>query len=395
MSVSKNWDTNLRQSERKTLRGFLSLYLFLCIAIFLLLGIGYYQTRQSSMLEAKRSELNILANLHIKKLKHLHVNIDKTKTYPRDKRFNSGIFDSSKKTIFSLLTNQPNLAQLIYQNQNNIYYVKELEYYYLGAKYLVLEIQDDKKWLHETFLMFFWLGIPLVILFLIVGYFLHRLLLRPMREAISLLDRFIKDTTHELNTPISAILSNIEMMDFDKFEGKSQKKLKRIEIGARTISNIYQDLVYLTLGHLEATKSEDVNVEALVKERLEYFAILLDNKHIKATSKLSPSTLTIDKQKMTKLIDNLISNAIKYNRPHGSLHVKLESKSLEIKDSGYGMDKEEIKTMFERYARGDHSIVGGFGIGLNIVSMIAHKYNLFIDVKSKKGEGTCIKVMWH
>lgn len=393
MSVSKNWDTNLRQSERKTLRGFLGLYLFLCISIFLLLGIGYYQTRHDSMLESKRIELNILANLQIKRLKHLHVNIDKTKTYPRDSRFNSGIFDSSKVAIFSLLHSSPKLNQIIYQNGGKIYYIKELENYYLGAKYLVLEVLDDKMWLHKTYSMFLWLGLPMVVLFLVIGYFLHRLLLRPMREAISLLDRFIKDTTHELNTPISTILSNIEMIQVSSLEKKTKKKLKRIEIGTRTVSNIYQDLVYLTLGHLEASRSENVDLKLLVQERLEFFAILLENKQIKATATLSSSHLYIDKQKMTKLIDNLLSNAIKYNRPKGTLHVKLEKSFLEISDSGYGMDKDEIKAMFERYTRGDNS-VGGFGIGLNIVAMIAQKYNLKIDVNSNKGEGTCIKVMW-
>lgn len=394
MSVSKNWDTNLRHSERKTLRGFLGLYLFLCVAIFLLLGIGYYHTRKNSMLESKRAELNLLANLQIKRLKNLHVNIDKTKKYPRDKRFHSGIFDNSKVAIFSLLQTTPKLDQIIYKNQENIYYVKELENYYVGAKYLVLEIHDDNKWLEHTYLMLLRFGIPLVILFLVVGYFLHRLLLRPMREAISLLDRFIKDTTHELNTPISTILSNIEMINFENLEAKTQKKLKRIEIGARTVSNIYQDLVYLTLGHLEASKSENVDLKALFQERLEYFAILFENRHISVTTKLSQTSLFIDKQKLTKLIDNLLSNAIKYNRPHGSLHVKLEKNYFEIRDSGYGMEQQKIEAMFERYTRGDNSSVGGFGIGLNIVAMIAKKYHLQIDATSNKGEGTCIKIMW-
>ena len=69
-------------------------------------------------------------------------------------------------------------------------------------------------------------------------------LLKPMRDSIMLLDRFIKDTTHELNTPLSAILANIEMMDTDVMVEKNRKKLTRINIAAKTVSTLYKDLTY-------------------------------------------------------------------------------------------------------------------------------------------------------
>ncbi len=386
-------DTNLLYKEKKALRRFLLLYGFLFITIFLMLGIGYFQTQKTSMLNEIRPKLNGLANTQIQKLKSLHVNIDKTKIYPRNQNFKSGIYDLSQKKIFSLLSQKPQLDEIIYEQDDSIFYVKELQAYYLGAKYLVLEIEDDKKWLYKIYSTFLYLGIPLAVLFLVFGYFLLRLFLRPLKDAIGILDRFIKDTTHELNTPISAILSNIEMIDESSLDEKNKIKFKRINIGARTVSNLYQDLVYVSLGHKIASKDELVSLKELVSERLEYFSISLSSKDLHVEKELTRAELLVDRAKITKLIDNLISNAIKYNRKGGMLHVKLQKNSLLIANEGKTMPKEKISQMFERYQRGDEE-VGGFGIGLHIVAMVAREYNLKIQVYEYKKGGTCVKLSW-
>lgn len=345
------------------------------------------------MLNSAREKLNLYATKQIKALRYLHVNLDKTKKYPRDERFKSAIYDSSKKEIFSLLTQSPSLENLIYEIDDKLFYVRELESYYLGAKYLVLEIEDDKMWLYKIYSTFLWVGIPLIFIFIIFGYLLSRLFLQPMKDAIGLLDRFIKDTTHELNTPISTILSNIELINAQALDEKNRVKLRRIEIGARTVSNLYQDLVYLTLGHKVVSKVEDVELKSLFEERLEYFSILMKGKNIQLTKELTQTHMLVDKVKITKLIDNLISNSIKYNVKNGALFVSLEDKKFRICNEGKSIIKSKISSMFERYTRGDEQ-VGGFGIGLHIVSMVAKEYNLKIDVKEYKKEGTCVEVSW-
>lgn len=393
MSVTKNWDTNLRRSEKKTLRGFLALYIFLCIAIFTLLGVVYYSAKEDSMLQHVKSSLNEYANMQIKRLKDLHINIDKTKIYPRSPHFKSAIYDSDKQTIFSLLSSRPNLDKFLYLNDGNIYYIKELESYYVGAKYLVIEQKDDGIWRKKFYMQFLWVGGPLLGFFVVIGYFLFRLFIRPMREAIALLDRFIKDTTHELNTPISAILSNVEMIDMSILEDKTKNKIKRIDIGARTVSNLYQDLVYLTLGHKVASRQESIDLKEIFEERLEYFSLQILGKNLTLKQHLASSNLYIDRTKITKLIDNLLSNAIKYNRKNGTLEVNLHEKSFTICNSGKTIPKEKTQAMFERYTRGEEQ-VGGFGIGLHIVAMIAKENGLKIDVFQNKKEGTCVKISW-
>ena len=101
----------------------------------------------------------------------------------------------------------------------------------------------------------------------------------------------------------------------------------------------------------------------------------------------------MDRNKLGRLIDNIISNAIKYNRVGGNIDVVLTQKSLKISDNGIGIPADKIERIFERYQRANDS-VGGFGIGLNIVAMIAKEYGIMIDVDSKEGTGTAIALQW-
>ncbi len=215
-----------------------------------------------------------------------------------------------------------------------------------------------------------------------------------MRDTLLLLDRFIKDTTHELNTPVSAILANVETIDKDGCSEKNLRKIKRINIAAKTISNIYQDLTYLILNHKLQKKDENVDVSRILKERCDYFQEIAKTKKIKFIQHIEDGIyIYIDKNRLIKLIDNLISNAIKYNKIAGEIKITLKNGYLSIKDSGIGIKNEKLSEIFQRYKRFNSSS-GGFGIGLNIVWMIANEYNLKIEVDSKEGEYTEVVLKW-
>ena len=215
-----------------------------------------------------------------------------------------------------------------------------------------------------------------------------------MNEAIALLDDFIKDTTHELNTPISAILTNLEALKETDIPQAMQKKLNRIEIASRTISTLYNDLTYLILNHDLAVINEPLDVSELLQERLEYFRHHIVQKKLHVELAIAPHCiLTIDRTKMTRIIDNLLSNAIKYNKMEGILTINLNPTLLCIQDNGIGIPSSMIQQVFERYTRADKS-VGGFGIGLHIVAMIAKEYDLDITIKSEEQQGTKICVSW-
>ena len=395
MLVSKNKATNsLLKSEKKSLLRFLTLYVAMVIFVITVLSVFYYQSQEKLMLSDQRASLTKYAYIQTKRLKVLHYFFDERTTYPRDPRFRSAIYDIEFKKIFSILGDESiRFDEEIYITNKHIHFVKSLDEYYLGTKYLIIEISDDSVWRSDIWKNIIAYGLMVFFLFILFGLYLAKLFLKPMRDSLMLLDRFIKDTTHELNTPLSAILANIEMMDTEVMVEKNKKKLNRINIAAKTVSTLYKDLTYLTLEQEKENENSDVAIKPLIENRVEYFDILAKSKKITFVLNMEHSTLFIDKRKLVRVIDNLISNAIKYNKRGGEIKIILKNNRLSISDTGIGMSEEDIPFMFDRYMRFNQS-EGGFGVGLSIVKKIIDEYNIKIEVESKEGEGTKVVLKW-
>jgi len=393
--VSKNKAINsLLKSEKKSLFRFLTLYVAMIVFMILLLCAYYYQTQEKLMLSSQRATLFKYAFIHAKRLKVLHHFFDERVKYPRDPRFKSAIYDVEYKEIFSLLENKNiRFDKEIYIVDNHIHFLKSLDDYYLGTKYIVIEVLDDGIWREIIWKNIIGYGIIAFFVFLLFGLYLAKLFLKPMRDSIVLLDRFIKDTTHELNTPLSAILANIEMMDTDVMVEKNRSKLKRINIAAKTVSILYKDLTYLTLEQEKENHDEMIDLKALIKNRTEYFDILVQSKQLEYKLDLEEATMFVDKRKFTRVIDNLISNAIKYNKRAGLLIITLRPGELAIADTGIGIEENQIPFIFDRYIRFNQS-EGGFGVGLSIVKKILDEYNIKIDIISKVNKGTKMVLKW-
>ena len=395
MQVLKSRGINsLLKSEKQSLFRFFALYIFMITGIIVLIAIFYYQSQEKIMLSTKRGVMANYAYEHIKKLKTLHHYFDERRTYPRDSRFKSAIYDLEYVKIFSLLdTDSVNFDKETYILEDTIYFVKMLDEYYLGAKYLFIAIDDDGLWQKEAWKMILLLGGLAWLVFILLGLYFSKLFLGPMRDSIILLDKFIKDTTHELNTPLSAILANIEMIDVENLGDDNKKRINRINIAAKTVSVLYQDLTYLVLDHNTQGGDEKVNLKEIIENRLEYFDALAKSKDITVEALLSEAVLDINPQKITRVIDNLLSNAIKYNKRGGRIVVFLREGFLSISDTGIGIAPDQIPYIFDRYIRFNSS-EGGFGIGLSIVKKIAEQYNINIEVHSKENQGATVVLRW-
>lgn len=346
------------------------------------------------MLAQERITLSQYAYTQTKRLKKLHYAFAKKVTYPRDVRFKSAIYDLEDVKIFSLLEKEHiHFDKDIYMSETHLYYTQSLSDFYLGAKYLIIEVKDEGIWRSEIWKSLFLYGFVLFFLLTLFGLYLAKIFLKPMRDSIVLLDRFIKDTTHELNTPLSAILANIEMMDTSVMTQKNKKKLNRINIAAKTVSVLYRDLTYLTLEQEKEDKNEEIALLELIEHRVEYFTILAQSKNIKFILELEAVSIVMDRRKLTRLIDNLLSNAIKYNKRNGHIGIKIAQGLLIVWDTGIGISEEKIPYMFDRYIRFNES-EGGFGVGLSIVKSIINSYGMRIEVKSTVGEGTKMVLTW-
>ena len=395
MLVSKSKGTSLhRSSERRSLLRFLVLYITLVTLLLVVLGMLFYKSQEDLMFSEQRTELSTYANEQYRKIRDFHKDhYPQSLIYPRNTKFRSAIYDLSGDKVFSLMKHKPrHFGRDIYRAKETIHFLKPLDdNYYLGAKYLFIEVDEDYSWKDNAMKDIMIYGTVTLIVLAIFGFFFVGIFLRPMRDAITLLDDFIKDTTHEINTPISAILANVEMMDKDAMGEKNERKLARINIAAKTVSHLYQDLTYLTLSHDRKSKDEWIDLKQLISDRVEYFAILAGSKKINFELDLKDSALFIDAVKIARVLDNLISNAIKYNKRNGTVSIVLRKNYLSVEDTGIGIESEKVNEIFERYTRFNSS-EGGFGIGLNIVKSIVTEYDLQINVESILNKGTSIRV---
>jgi two-component system OmpR family sensor kinase len=275
-----------------------------------------------------------------------------------------------------------------------LYAQESIEPYYLGVAYLVVSqpinyLPIEKLQKNMLFFMFI-----AGLFFTILGYFLGKLFVAPMRQSLEKMNHFIQDTTHELNTPISIILTNIEMIEtFGKCQENSSE-LERIEIASKTLSRIYDDLTYLNLNHQYHRHITLVNLSDLVEERMLYFTVMANSKSLTMSLNISKDTIVpIDKNDALRLIDNLLSNAIKYNKQDGFLEITLNSEKLLVKDTGVGIEAKELGQIQQRFKRANKS-EGGFGIGLHIVSQVCKNYGFKLNINSVENIGTEVEVKW-
>ncbi len=321
-----------------------------------------------------------MQNLNIKNKKDLLLKL-------KINEFKFELYDSKKLALLSKLKEKIDFSKDFYIKDKNLYLIDKSTYLHLGVKYIV--IKEDNFFqkinnLSENIIIAFLLSLLFIS---IIGYFLSKLFLEPIKNEINNLDRFIRDTTHELNTPISALLMSINSIKNSNVE---TKKLKRIEISAKQISDLYSDLTYMLFSDKLQKDIQKINFEELINERVNYFFDLANVKNIEFILNLSEFYFEIDESDAIRLIDNLISNAIKYNKIGGKIEINLNKNILVFKDNGIGIKEEKLKEIFDRYKRVNPE-KGGFGIGLNIVFNIAKEYNIKIGVSSKLKEGSEFK----
>ena len=385
--------TAISSPEYKSLRGFIFLYTIMWFFILALLGSIYYAQEKEKMLSEHRLSMQLVNESYFLLIKDMCFYDEK---FPKNIAYNTALYDKDKEVIASHLDDTHiNFKKVISLDGDYIHFIVPVGNSMREAKFLVYETLDNRLWWKSFVKDIIIYGSLLFVFISIIGVYLVRLFLRPMRESIELLDNFIKDTTHELNTPVAAIMANVEGIDVSKLQEKEAKKIRRVDIAARTISNIYNDLTYLILHNDIAINNEEVNVGSFLCERVDYFKIGMEQKKLSFTREVSEEVLVfIDKNKLGRLVDNLISNAIKYNKVNGSIHINLNKEYLSVIDTGIGIPKEKLSCIFERYQRANDS-VGGFGIGLNIVAMITKEYGIKVEIDSKENEGTEIKLYWN
>ena len=315
------------------------------------------------------------------------------------------IYDRNNKLIYSNLLRNPNKMELergmyrvndrIIANSDSVpNRVRSLRGMHLKPLPFKIFLEDDSMD-KKIFFMKIKFGLFFVLTLTIIGVIaaiLVRIFLKPLNEYIKTLDMFIKDATHEINTPISVILMSIETLKKDHLELEEQKKIDRIKIASLQLNKIYRDLVAHNFPHSLESKNTQLQLDVILKERINFFTPFFIQKNLLITTNIKPVIFNGNKEKITLLFDNLLSNAIKYNSKDGMIEILLEENKFMIKDSGKGINIKDLNKIYERYTRYSTDS-GGFGIGLFLVKKICDEYHIDIDIKTDSN-GTIFNLIW-
>jgi two-component system OmpR family sensor kinase len=381
-------------SEKRSLYRFLAIYLSSTFVLFLLATSIFYTFQKHQIVDKQNNSLKVEAVEITEALRQLHQEFTKPLLYPYKKSFDSAIYSLDREYIFGSFRPKNILwSRDYYQDNHKLVYIHLLHPYYLGASYLVVAKDIDNKPLDDLLKISLLFLIIAGIFFTILGVFLGKLFVKPMKESMESMNRFIEDTTHEFNTPISTILTNIELLD-TLYDCEGKEEMKRIEIASKTLSRLYEDLSYLKLNHNYHREIEELNITQLLSERIEYFKTLIEAKGLNLIFDIKENIIIeIDKNDAIRMVDNLLSNAIKYNRKNGILKIVLTNNSLSIKDSGVGIKKENIELIQGRFKRANSS-EGGFGIGLDIVGQVVKRYGFYFKIISTYQKSTEVTIKW-
>ncbi|MDO5519013.1 MAG: HAMP domain-containing sensor histidine kinase [bacterium] len=204
------------------------------------------------------------------------------------------------------------------------------------------------------------------------------------------------DVAHELRTPLTAVSTHLEAMLVGIWE-PSTKHLESCYEEVNRIIYIVKDLEQLEKLERERyeLKYASFSMNALVRKLLENFAIQIKEKGLVITLDMEEIIIVADEERISQVMMNLISNAVKYTHEGDKITIHMEESNEEVEvtvsDTGIGIDKEELPYVFERFYRADKSRnrkTGGAGIGLAIVKTIVEAHRGSIMVESEKGKGT-------
>ena len=212
--------------------------------------------------------------------------------------------------------------------------------------------------------------------------------------------RLMTDVAHELRTPLTVTRTQIEAIADGILEPTPERLTLCVNEMTRLadlIGNI--DVLSRIEGDTLRLNLEVTDMKKFLAYVIESFNPVFTKAGINLSSELENVKCEIDREKFRHVIDNLLSNALRYTDKNGNVKLRLYARDkeavIEVADTGIGISPEDLPNIFERFWRADESrarVTGGSGVGLAIVKATVEAHGGKISAVSKKGEGTCFTV---
>jgi signal transduction histidine kinase len=224
-----------------------------------------------------------------------------------------------------------------------------------------------------------------------------------LRELDRLKDEFVSLVSHELRTPLTSIRGYLELMLADGgLNDDQQRYLGIVDRNSERLLDLVSDLLFL--AQIEAGKlaieSGTVDLKKVVDECIETSAPVADARGIQLESRtVRLPKIKGDHARLHQVLDNLLSNALKFTPTGGSVEVRLSPGEgvavLEVQDTGCGIPQEEQDQLFERFFRSSiaaENAIPGTGLGLTITKAIVERHGGRISIESADGSGTTVRI---
>jgi len=360
--------------NRVEIKSFLRNFILFFITLELLTGVIFYREYQN---EVKNLEQTLSYNMDI-----CNFNTDDNRYACSE--YTIEFFNAKKQTYtIKFLDKHKEKINTIYKKNNQFYkyytipYVPEL---YLKISYpnllYQIKISDFKNRRLQEFI-FSTFGV--LILTLLFSFYS----LSPLHHAFKLTQEFVKDILHDFNTPISSLLLNVKTLPKTK---ESYDKINRIEQSLNTILSL-QDNLKSYIKQQPKESNEEFDLLKLIEERVEPLKVLYSQ--LTFTVQGESFLLYSNRASISRILDNLLINASKYNKPNGEVSIQIKKDIIIISDTGKGI--KYANKIFDRFYK-EHE--RGLGIGLHIVKNLCDELGIKIKVQSKVDQGTTFVLLF-
>lgn len=211
-------------------------------------------------------------------------------------------------------------------------------------------------------------------------------------------DRILNVVAHDLRSPLSGIAGISKMMlADDKVVEDNKEMFKLIEQSAESTLRLINDLMHTNINSVEQYQFQDIELNKLVQQILQMLVFTAKEKNIIIEANITKQKIVLkaDKDKLDRVISNLVTNAIKFSKPgsiiHVSLHLNGEFAEIIVKDNGIGIPEYLQGKIFDLFTTAKRKGTAGeksYGLGLAICKKIVELHEGFIHVESKEGQGS-------
>lgn len=226
-----------------------------------------------------------------------------------------------------------------------------------------------------------------------------------LEESFNRLNRFSADIAHEIRTPVNNLMGETEVMLSKPRSKEEYREVLQSNLDEyRQLSALINNLMFLARASNTRIQLsvEKLDVAEVTQRMLNFYQVVADDKKINLSQE-GDATVYADPVMFRRVIDNVLSNALRYTPENGSVSIQMEKEDdnngvyIKINDNGPGIEDEHLKYIFDRFYRVDEarsSNKAGMGLGLSIVKTIMKLHKGDIQIESKSGFGTCVTLFF-